>query len=282
MSETIPKTLLSPLFIIFLGLLLLNDFVLKAQFHNFLTGKLSDFVGLFVFSLFFIAFFPRKKLSILISIAILFTFWKSPYSESLINCWNSVEIITIWRVVDYTDLFALIVLPLAYFYSNHRQSQNVNYLPLKRAIVSCIVLISIFAFLATSFTDEHSFWIDKNYEFDLTKSQFEDLMRQNYKISELEIKPTNQYPNLKHDPRESFLNFRLNHKICDTSNPTVYLFIKDLGQKIIIESISIRVRCSAFADRNTNTAIKEYEPAVKSIFEIEVIEKLKEYSKQKP
>ena len=41
----------SPGFLIGLSLLLTNDFVLKEQFHNGFTGKLSDFAGLFVFSI---------------------------------------------------------------------------------------------------------------------------------------------------------------------------------------------------------------------------------------
>jgi len=42
--------LLSPIPLVAIGLLLLNDHVLKEAFHNGLTGKLSDFAGL--------AFFP--------------------------------------------------------------------------------------------------------------------------------------------------------------------------------------------------------------------------------
>ena len=44
--------LTSPGFVVGLSLLLLNDLFLKARFHNPLTGKLSDFAGLFVFPLF--------------------------------------------------------------------------------------------------------------------------------------------------------------------------------------------------------------------------------------
>ena len=44
-------------FNITLAILLLNDFILKDLYGNWLTGKLSDFAGLFVFSLFFSAYF---------------------------------------------------------------------------------------------------------------------------------------------------------------------------------------------------------------------------------
>ncbi|PUV24993.1 hypothetical protein DCO56_08585 [Sphingobacterium athyrii] len=43
------KYLVSPLFIFVLFLLIINDFFLKAAFHNTFTGKLSDFSGLLFF-----------------------------------------------------------------------------------------------------------------------------------------------------------------------------------------------------------------------------------------
>ena len=49
-----------PFLICLIGLLL-NDFYFKAAYPNWLTGKLPDFCGLFVFALFWTAFFPRYK-----------------------------------------------------------------------------------------------------------------------------------------------------------------------------------------------------------------------------
>lgn len=80
------KILLSPLFLFSLIVLLLNDHYLKAQFHNFLTGKLSDFAGLFIFPLFFAAFFPKRRLSIYFFAGFFFVFWKSPLSQSFLIC----------------------------------------------------------------------------------------------------------------------------------------------------------------------------------------------------
>ena len=42
--------LLRPAFLAALGLLVLNDGLLKPLFHNALTGKLSDFAGVFAFA----------------------------------------------------------------------------------------------------------------------------------------------------------------------------------------------------------------------------------------
>lgn len=68
------KNLLSPPFIFCLVLLIVNDFLLKAIFHNALTGKLSDFCGLFIFPIFWSAVFPRFKSWVFILSGILFIF----------------------------------------------------------------------------------------------------------------------------------------------------------------------------------------------------------------
>ena len=68
-----------------LALLLLNDFVLKPAFHNALTGKLSDFAGLFLFAVFWIAVFPRHRGLVVLATAAGFVFWKSPAAQPLID-----------------------------------------------------------------------------------------------------------------------------------------------------------------------------------------------------
>ncbi|MCP4580716.1 MAG: hypothetical protein GY839_03815 [candidate division Zixibacteria bacterium] len=44
--------LFNPIFLLALALLLLNDHLLKAAYPGWLTGKLSDFAGLFVMAVF--------------------------------------------------------------------------------------------------------------------------------------------------------------------------------------------------------------------------------------
>ena len=60
----------------------------KYEYNNWLTGKLSDFAGLFVLSVFLSAFFYRHTLSVYIGIAIFFIWWKSPLSQPLIDLLN--------------------------------------------------------------------------------------------------------------------------------------------------------------------------------------------------
>jgi hypothetical protein len=47
--------------------------------------------------------------------ALLFIFWKSPFSEGLIDAYNQVAPMQITRVVDYTDLVVLLMLPIPYY-----------------------------------------------------------------------------------------------------------------------------------------------------------------------
>jgi hypothetical protein len=129
-------------FLICLALLLLNDFYLKAVNHNAITGKLSDFCGLFVFVSFWSAFLPKRKLTIYFSTALIFVFWKSPYSEAFIDFFSRT-FYPINRTVDITDLIALVMLPIGFFYNPCSTTKlKVNPIPL--------AALTLFAFCATS------------------------------------------------------------------------------------------------------------------------------------
>lgn len=150
-------------FLVGLSLLILNDFVFKAYYHNWLTGKLSDVVGLFVFSLFCWAILPKKHQSkTFLGLALLFIFWKSSYSQFCIDCWNQLMSFSIDRVVDYTDLIALLGLPwAAWLVQEKRQLSYVKLSPILPAVVA------IFAFCATSYSNAWHF--NKNYTFPFSK-----------------------------------------------------------------------------------------------------------------
>jgi uncharacterized integral membrane protein len=129
------------LFILSLTLLLLNDFYLKQAFHNEITGKLSDFCGLYVFVVFWSSILPKHKKTIFWVTGLLFVLWKSPGSQLIIDFF-SINLFTINRVVDITDLSALLVLPLAY---------NSTLLKLNLSFKSSLIaVVSLFAFAATS------------------------------------------------------------------------------------------------------------------------------------
>ncbi len=103
------------LFITSIIVLLINDMYLKYEYHNYITGKLSDFAGIFAFPYFFSSFLPKKSKSIYIFSGILFIFWKSEYSQIIIDFAN-LNGIGVHRTVDYSDLIALLILPFSYNY----------------------------------------------------------------------------------------------------------------------------------------------------------------------
>lgn len=136
------KRLTTVPFLISLFLLLLNDFYLKAAFHNAFTGKLSDFCGLFIFPIFWSVFFPTRKSTVYMLTALFFIYWKSSYSDSFIYLFSEY-VFTVQRTVDLTDLFALTVLPLSWYAQS---------LPQKRTCFNpqIAALIVFFSFCATS------------------------------------------------------------------------------------------------------------------------------------
>lgn len=103
-----------------LFLLLLNDYVLKGSYPGFITGKLSDFAGIFLVTLVMREIFPARSGRLSLAIAGAFAFWKSPYSQSLIDAANAYGPVEIARMVDYSDLAALVVIPLAHRAFEHR------------------------------------------------------------------------------------------------------------------------------------------------------------------
>ncbi|WP_229747162.1 hypothetical protein [Mucilaginibacter galii] len=136
-------------FVVCLLLLIVNDFFLKAAFHNTLTGKLSDLCGLFIFPIFWSALFPRYKLWVFILSGILFIYWKSEYASTVIE-FVSAYFFNIQRTVDLSDLVALPVLFLAWLSLNKEwKTTDANRL-LRHAGPYFIAVVTVFSFCATS------------------------------------------------------------------------------------------------------------------------------------
>lgn len=138
-------SLCSAWFIAALALLLLNDYYLKGAYHNWITGKLSDFAGLFVLSVFLVAIWPQRKGTIAWGIGMMFLIWKSPFSQPAIDYWNAFQLIRVERTIDYTDLMAVTILPVVL---SHRPSFQ---LPIFKGIVPLLIAgITVFGILGTS------------------------------------------------------------------------------------------------------------------------------------
>jgi hypothetical protein len=172
--------LLHPAFLLSVLLLLLNDFYLKYTYHNWFTGKLSDFAGVFAFAVFLSAiFYKQKKAAIIIVTSLFFLWWKSPLSSSYISFFNSQLYIPIDRVIDYTDYIALTILAFIYYlkpinYYHSLQRQLMLY-------TSCIV--SLFAFSATSLphylTDDNKIKVEKYIDTKKTEQQIIEAFSKN-------------------------------------------------------------------------------------------------------
>ncbi|MCC9041586.1 hypothetical protein LNQ81_02575 [Myroides sp. M-43] len=158
----------NPFFIISLLVLVLNDLWLKQYFSNTITGKLSDFAGLFVFPFFWSYFFPRFTKEIHILTAIFFLWFKSAWFSPILGWLHSFGI-PVYRVIDYTDYMALLSIPLSYFIFSRSE-----YLYSNRYLKCGIVCLSIFSFIAT--TQRPSYRVaynitDREYIFKATLSE---------------------------------------------------------------------------------------------------------------
>lgn len=107
----------NPFFLGALALLIINDHYLKAHYHNAVTGKLSDFAGLFVVGFLGVAFARRHQHSerlTLTPIAVIFVAAKTiPLATAVVI--GVLNFVLPWSnavVTDPSDLIALLVLPL--------------------------------------------------------------------------------------------------------------------------------------------------------------------------
>jgi len=164
--------LLSPVFLTSLGILIINDLYLKFAFPGWVTGKLSDVAGLMACALFFQAFFFSYKKHVCISLAIAFVFWKSIYANAFISYFNSLALVEIHRVIDYSDLIAIGILPLAYFYSNSFSEKK----PSRPVPIFFISVVAMTSFVATSQKKHDYYILHQEYELPFSKETFIEKM----------------------------------------------------------------------------------------------------------
>ena len=170
--------LLNYVFVVSIILLFINDHFLKLYFHNWFTGKFSDFLGMIIFPLFLAYIFRRlRTFSIFISF-VLFIFWKSPFSEGFIDFYNQISPIAVARVVDYTDFIVFVFLIIPFLLIKYDALLQ----PLKiRKISPALVLVpSVFVMMATSPPPYYRYSSDgivlfNDYSFKIPKSKTEAL-----------------------------------------------------------------------------------------------------------
>lgn len=142
--------LLNFVFVTGLMVLVINDHVLKLVFSNWITGKLSDFSGLLIFPMLLAFLFPKFLKMNTILTGVFFVFWKSPFSEAFINAYNQYIPIQLHRVVDYSDLIALSILPVSYYFLTNMDKFGKLKIQSKRLSPVFVLIPAVLAFLATS------------------------------------------------------------------------------------------------------------------------------------
>lgn len=231
--------LTSPASLLGLALLLLNDSILKRSFHNGLTGKLSDFAGLFIFPLFRAALFPRLRGAFCVLTAPLFIVWKTGLSRPLIGALSSGAHLRLPRTVDSTDLSALLALPASYVCGQRRPA-----ILLPRFTPYVIAAVAVFAFTATR---PVSYGIEYNqtYFFDVPRQEsFDRINRQNLAGFEIGHPPA-CCPN---DPAVDTFNVRLKN-FCGEYGVDVEVKVSEEGKgESSITLLHINYDCPKGAD----------------------------------
>jgi|SRR5690554_65742 len=174
--------ILNPVFLLCLIALLLNDFFLKQTFSNVLTGKISDFAGLIVFPIFIAYIFPNTKKWISITTGILFIIWKTPLATPIIELFNDVFPLTIQRIIDYSDYWALLVLPIAHKIINQDRKLIFNSSRILKFGKIGIAAVSFFAIAATSVAPaieipKGTVYIGKEYTIKKSKQETIELIK---------------------------------------------------------------------------------------------------------
>lgn len=195
-----PYYLLNYPFIIALVFLILNDHVFKLQFSNWVTGKLSDVLGVFLLPVVLTYIFPKLLKFNIVFTALFFVFWKLEYSQPFIDAYNQIALIQITRVVDYTDIVALLVLPLAYYFIKHIETLKQFHISATIVNPFVIVFVSCFAFMATS--PPHYYFLPENVLTCLecklkTKKNKDDILK-TFKAHNFNVK-LDSFPNIYDD-----------------------------------------------------------------------------------
>lgn len=133
-------------FVAAVSLLLLNDHYLKAAYSNWITGKVSDFAGIFFVSLLLFTAYPRAAYRTAALIGAVFALWKSPWSQPVLDLVPNMG-----RTVDYSDLIALVTMPLSYRVATDIDRYRLGRPAIAKALCVPILAVTCVAVLGTSF-----------------------------------------------------------------------------------------------------------------------------------
>lgn len=130
--------------------LLLNDAWLKGTYPGWVSGKLSDIAGIAIVGLLLLASCPKRPKLIYCLISVLFAWWKSPLSQPLIDTLNLFVPFTIGRTVDYSDLLALMIMPICSTIAKLPANYEIPGRLVRRLIAIPIMVATMLGLMATS------------------------------------------------------------------------------------------------------------------------------------
>lgn len=166
------RLLIQPAFLLALIVLVVNDHYLKSAYPGWLTGKLSDFAGLFMLPILIYAIAGkwlrtnRGLVTLHVAIGAAFVIWKIAAVEIMFAAIYQVLPIDLpGRVKDASDLYALVMLPLSYFYIRRFRNETLaGLLPSKFriALAHLALILSGLAVIATP--SGRSYRIEPNIE----------------------------------------------------------------------------------------------------------------------
>lgn len=246
--------LLHPFFLLNLFLLIANDQWWKYEYGNALTGKVSDFAGVLVLAVFLIACFRIKKIYAVIATALLFIGWKSPLSQPFIAFFGLV------RVIDYTDLFALAILPFVFYLQPFQYAISPKYL------LPVIAFITFSAIVATSVPYTVGGYrypsgytsVDKDLTTRLTEDQILyklDSLQIPWKTDSVEYLPVNTRGLMMVTKTSGDSVYHM--KPVDDLADTVLYYEKQYGKHYVIPSLALET------DTFTNVRFKIYDKGKK-------------------
>lgn len=164
-----------PAFLLALLMLISNDFYLKFHYPSLLTGKLSDFAGLYVFAQFIAAVTGARITWSAIASAVFFIAWKSPLATPLIEFANRYSPLQIQRVVDYTDLAALAVLPLAVWLYDARTNWRWSFIKYPAGMLALLSIMATSVVMPTyNLSLDLQSRQDRKINIDATYAQLDD------------------------------------------------------------------------------------------------------------
>jgi len=150
-------------------------------------------------------------------------------SQTFIDGWNALNLFSISRVVDYTDLYALSILPLGYYLERIKlQLKTIR----TRPIIP--IVVTAFAFCATSYSSHVE--VDKPYSF---KSPKDSLINRIQRLDSVYFVNQNQLPTANIDT--VLLSFP--NEVCQGTVDVKVTFEKQKDSSTTVTLLNARYDC---------------------------------------